>query len=209
MNHTFRGIVVLLMVAILAGGFAIPVSAEQSDDTSQAPTETQEINAAGESQTTTEITEDSAEEAKESPPATRLQKWGAFFFGTLIGWYVYYINRYRQDNISLNDLATLVGVLGGGTILAIFPGSTDLFGAYGIGLAVGFFSYFLVLLIMVHFSDNFNRDWFLDGRRKEVKLPYCIPEGTRPSGTGALKEDEKQKLKEEIIEELKRTGKGS
>jgi len=221
MNHTFGRIVVLLMVAILVGAFAIPVSAEQSDDTSQAPTETQEINAADESQTTTEITQDTTEEAQtttdvtqdtteeaqESPPATMLQILGAIGFGTLIGWYVYYINRYRQDNISLNDLATLVGVLGGGTILVIFPGTTDLFGAYGIGLAIGFFGYFLVLVIMVRKSDNFDKDWFLDGRRKEAVKPYIIPEGTRPTGSAMIASDEKEKLKQEIIEELRRTGK--
>ena len=35
--------------------------------------------------------------------ATPLQLWGAGLFGLLIGWYVYYINRYRKGDVQLND----------------------------------------------------------------------------------------------------------
>jgi hypothetical protein len=108
--------------------------------------------------------------------ASTIQLVGAAGFGALIGWYVYYINRYRKSEVSLNDLVTLIGVLGGGTILAIFPERTDLFGAYGIGLFVGFFSYFFFLLGMVGVSKNFNVEWFLDGRRKRPAEPYYIPD---------------------------------
>ena len=78
-----------------------------------------------------------------------LQIVGAGAFGALIGWYVYYINRYRVGDVQFSDLVTLVGILGGAAILALFPARTDLFGAYGIGLAVGFFGYFVVLVILV------------------------------------------------------------
>ena len=108
--------------------------------------------------------------------ASTIQLVGAAGFGALIGWYVYYINRYRKSEVSLNDLVTLIGVLGGGSILAIFPERTDLFGAYGIGLFVGFFSYFFFLLGMVGVSKNFNVEWFLDGRRKKPAPPYYIPD---------------------------------
>ena len=110
------------------------------------------------------------------PSASTIQLVGAAGFGALIGWYVYYINRYRKSEVSLNDLVTLIGVLGGGTILAIFPERTDLFGAYGIGLFAGFFSYFFLLLAMVRISKNFNVEWFLDGRRKRPVEPYFIPD---------------------------------
>lgn len=108
--------------------------------------------------------------------ASLLQLLGAGGFGTLIGWYVYYINRYRKANVQLSDIAMLIGVLGGGTILTLFPASTDLFGAYGIGLFSGFFGYFIILNIFVRKSENFNVDWFLDGRRKKHKEPWTIPE---------------------------------
>lgn len=88
---------------------------------------------------------------------------GAFAFGLIIGWYVYYVNRYRKGEVQFSDITTLVGIIGGG--LAV-KGTALSFGWYGIGLAVGFFGYFLVLVVLVSKSDNFDPDWFLDGRRK-------------------------------------------
>ena len=95
-----------------------------------------------------------------------IQLLGAGGFGALIGWYVYYINRYRKTDVQWSDLTTLIGILGGGAIMALFPQQTDLFGAYGIGLFLGFFGYYISLLIKVKISPNFSVDWFLDGRRK-------------------------------------------
>lgn len=119
----------------------------------------------------------------QSQSASTIQLLGAGGFGALIGWYVYYINRYRKGDVQFSDLVTLVGVLGGGAILAIFPQRTDLFGAYGIGLFLGFFAYFLALLVMVNASNNFNVDWFLDGRRKAPTGSYIIPTGQRETIT--------------------------
>jgi hypothetical protein len=109
---------------------------------------------------------------------TTIQLAGALCFGILIGWYIYFINRYRKEYVQLNDLVSLIGVIGGAGILALFPGNTDLFGAYGIGLAIGFFSYFTSLIYMVYRSQNFNVDWFLDGRRKKPKEEEIIPPNT-------------------------------
>jgi hypothetical protein len=108
-----------------------------------------------------------------------LQLIGAAAFGAIVGWYVYYINRYRTGGVEFTDLVTLVGVLGGASVLALFPSGTDLFGAYGIGLAIGFFGYFLVLLLLTYNSPNFNSDWFLDGRRKKAEDPWVIPSDAR------------------------------
>jgi hypothetical protein len=111
----------------------------------------------------------------ESQPASTLQLLGAGGFGALLGWYLYYINRYRKADVQLGDLMTLVGVLGGGGILALFPHRSDLFGAYGIGLFVGFFSYFLVLVGLVSASRSFTLEWFLDGRRRRPEEPFYVP----------------------------------
>jgi hypothetical protein len=119
--------------------------------------------------------------------ATPLQLCGAGAFGVLIGWFVYYINRDRKGEVQFSDLVTLLGILGGGAILALFPVKTDLFGAYGIGLGVGFFGYFLALLVMVGKSQNFDVDWFLDGRRKKPVDPYQIPSDVRPT-SGAMQD---------------------
>lgn len=120
----------------------------------------------------------------ESETGSILQLLGAGGFGILLGWLVYHTNRYRRGEVQFSDLVTLVGVIGGGAVLALFPAKTDLFGAYGIGLFVGFFGYFLLLVLMVLRSSNFTIDWFLDGRRIPPAPPYVIPPGmeheTRP-----------------------------
>lgn len=113
-----------------------------------------------------------------------LQLIGAGCFGAIIGWYVYYINRYRKADVQLSDLVTIIGLLGGSAVLALFPSGSDLFGAYGIGLAIGFFSYFLALIIMVNVSKNFGVDWFLDGRRKLPDGSVFVPQVGTPAAGG-------------------------
>lgn len=113
--------------------------------------------------------------------ASLIQLLGAAGLGFVIGWYVYYINRYRRSDVQLSDLLTLIGAIGGGATTALFAAKTDLFGAYGIGLFAGFFSYFVVLLILVGISKNFDADWFLDGRRKKPVDPVEIPDATTQS----------------------------
>lgn len=103
--------------------------------------------------------------------ASGIQMWGAFGFGAMLGWFLYYLNRYRAE-VTLADLTTVIGAIGGVGILALFPAKTDLFGAYGVGLAVGFFGYFLVLLGLVFKSESFNLDYLVDGRRKSPEAPY-------------------------------------
>jgi hypothetical protein len=101
-----------------------------------------------------------------------VQLFGAGCFGAIIGWYVYFINRHRKGEVSFSDLSTVIGIIGGAAVLTLFPTQTELFGAYGIGLAVGFFGYYIMLLIMVGISPNFDTDWFLDGRRKDLADGY-------------------------------------
>lgn len=98
-----------------------------------------------------------------------ISEYGSLGFGTVIGWYVYYINRYRKSDVQISDITTLIGAIGGAAIMVLFKGSGtggELFGAYGVGLAIGFFSYYLALVILVARSQNFDSDWFLDGRRR-------------------------------------------
>jgi hypothetical protein len=118
----------------------------------------------------------------------RVQLYGAACFGLIIGWYVYYINRYRKSDVQVSDLVTILGVVGGSAVLALFPAGTDLFGAYGIGLAVGFFGYFLALIILVSVSKNFDADWFLDGRRKLPDGSIFVPQVGTPAAGGVAME---------------------
>lgn len=109
-----------------------------------------------------------------------VQQWGAFGFGLVIGWFLYLVNRYRKGDVQLGDVTTVVAAVGGGAVTALFgPTSDQLFGAYGIGLATGFFGYFLVLVAMVARSGNFGIDYFLDGRRRLLAENEFIPDHVR------------------------------
>jgi hypothetical protein len=121
--------------------------------------------------------------------ASNLQLLGAGCFGVVLGWYVYYVNRYRKGDVQLADLVTLMGVIGGSAVLALFPAKSDLFGAYGVGLFLGYFGYLLVLLFMVWRSDNFNVDWFLDGRRRPPGPGYEYPPDERRQTPMASRDD--------------------
>ena len=116
--------------------------------------------------------------------ATMLQKIGAGAFGAVVGWYVYYINRYRKDDVQLSDIVTLIGAIGGAAVLALFPERTDLFGAYGIGLAAGFFMYFFILIILVNKAPGFNSSWFIDGRGPKLETTQELVQGGKGMGGG-------------------------
>ncbi len=112
-------------------------------------------------------------------------EYGAFGFGLVLGWFLYMVNRYRKGDMALGDLTTVLGAVGGAAVTTLFGNAKgDLFGAYGMGLATGFFGYFLVLVILVAASANFSADFFLDGRRKRPASDEYIPEGTRQTGLG-------------------------
>lgn len=110
-----------------------------------------------------------------------VEQWGAFAFGAVLGWFVYFTNRYRRGEAQFSDLTTLLGIVGGGAVTALFgAGDGALFGAYGLGLASGFFLYFVILVLFVLSSDGqFTLAWFLDGRRKSLPPGYEIPADTR------------------------------
>jgi hypothetical protein len=98
---------------------------------------------------------------KTETSASVFQLAGAACFGAVLGWFLYYLNRYRTD-VKLADLATLVAAIGAGAVLTLFPAKTELFAAYAIGLAVGFFAYFVVLIVMVAISETSTVDWFIN-----------------------------------------------
>ena len=119
----------------------------------------------------------------EAQDAGALELLGAGAFGVVIGWLLYFLNRYRSEDVRLADLVTVIGALGGGAILALFPAESELFGAYGIGLFVGFFGYLGVLGLLVLGSSSFDRDYFIDGRRKPP------PPGSETGGPVAMGPD--------------------
>lgn len=72
---------------------------------------------------------------------------GAIFFGFAIGWIAYRMLRLRASAAALSDFFTILGVLGGAAVIALFK-SDVLFGLYAVGLVIGFFAYLAVGLML-------------------------------------------------------------
>jgi hypothetical protein len=106
---------------------------------------------------------------------------GAGTFGLIIGWRLYFTDRYRTAAVDFQDIGQVISIIGGAAVLALFQAGSELFGAYGIGLALGFFAYHLRLASMVRRSPNFDDDFFLDGRRKKLAPDEFIPDYVRPT----------------------------
>lgn len=109
---------------------------------------------------------------------------GAFWFGAVVGWFLYFANRYRKEDVKLADVATLLSAIGGGAVTALFGKGdgtgANLFLSYGAGLGFGFFGYFLVLVALIRLSGGaYNWVSLIDGRRQKLPDDWEIPEGTQ------------------------------
>jgi hypothetical protein len=122
--------------------------------------------------------------ASNAVQATAFEKWGACAFGAVIGWILYFTNRYRAS-IQLADIAKLISAVGGGAVLSLFPAGTQMFAAYGLGLAGGFLLYFLILVAFVLLSKGWSLAWFLDGRRPALGADQEQGDGSHPLGAGS------------------------
>jgi uncharacterized membrane protein YeaQ/YmgE (transglycosylase-associated protein family) len=67
-------------------------------------------------------------------------------FGLVVGWVCYRTLRRKTDGAGLGDIAGVIGAIGGTTVVAIFK--NDAFNIYCVGLAIGFFAYFIVGVII-------------------------------------------------------------
>jgi hypothetical protein len=105
--------------------------------------------------------------------------WGALAFGLVIGWVTYRTLR-RTKQTGLSDIASVIGAVGGASVTKLFPQASGAFGAYGIGLAVGFFVYLIVSMIVARKIQNFSaiNEWL-------GEPPHANPGG----GGGPLQPD--------------------
>jgi NhaP-type Na+/H+ or K+/H+ antiporter len=71
---------------------------------------------------------------------------GSLAFGLVVGW-ITYRTLVRITPSGLNDIATVIGAVGGAAVTALFPKESGAFGAYCIGLAIGFFGYLIVAIM--------------------------------------------------------------
>lgn len=70
---------------------------------------------------------------------------GALVFGIVVGWITYRTLRRKDGAALLSDIATVIGAVGGAAVTALFERG-EMFGAYCIGLGIGFFLYLIVAL---------------------------------------------------------------
>ena len=73
--------------------------------------------------------------------------WGALCFGLVIGWVTHRTMRRKGDATALSDISAVIAAVGGAGVTALFKVG-PMFGAYCIGLATGFFVYFLASLVL-------------------------------------------------------------
>jgi len=76
----------------------------------------------------------------ESSVAAVLGLAGALCFGLVMGWVTSSCLRRAARNV-LTDITTVFGAVGGAAVIKLFPLESGGFGAYCIGLAIGFFAY--------------------------------------------------------------------
>jgi hypothetical protein len=63
---------------------------------------------------------------------------GSVCFGLVIGWMTCRVHH-DAPAIDIKWLAGMIGTIGGGVVTALFTEGSEMFGAYCIGLTVGFF----------------------------------------------------------------------
>lgn len=72
---------------------------------------------------------------------------GAFWFGVVIG-YVTYRTLHHKKGTNTADIAAVIGAVGGGVVVNLFPTQDGRFDEYAYGLAIGFFVYLLLSLVL-------------------------------------------------------------
>jgi hypothetical protein len=72
---------------------------------------------------------------------------GALCFGVVTGYIAYRTLARSVDKAAISDLATVIGVVGGGVVTGLFAPSTSMFGYYSIGLLVGMAAFFVLFAV--------------------------------------------------------------
>jgi len=83
---------------------------------------------------------------------------GATCFGLVIGWITYRTLRRKEGGSAISDIATVIGAIGGAGVTVLFD-KPEIFSSYCIGLAIGFFAYFIVGLVI---GKGNNDSWMME-----------------------------------------------
>jgi hypothetical protein len=124
--------------------------------------------------------------------------YGSIGFGMVIGWVTYYTMRKNTKERTLADITVIISALIGPAVLAVFPSpatdKTTMFGYYGIGLAIGFFLYYIVYVLLLWKAPIRLLQTMFSSPSATVTIPTTtVAEGTSGggmSGAGTKREVE-------------------
>ncbi len=106
---------------------------------------------------------------------------GALVFGLTVGWLAYRTLRLTGGTNVLSDIATIIGAVGGAAVITLLKDEV-LLGWYGTGLAIGFFAYLAVGLLLYGMQEV--RPW----QALPAPAPAPItPPDTNPTDAGEMK----------------------
>lgn len=94
---------------------------------------------------------------------------GAGCFGAVLGWITYFTIRYKKEH-AISDLSAVIAALGGAAVLQLFSKDSRMFASYAIGLAIGFFGYVVLLLLIGLLSKQLTLSDLLDGSKTKNPL---------------------------------------
>ena len=93
---------------------------------------------------------------------------GASSFGAVVGWLAHNVFQ-KAELLNVSWFASMIGVIGGGAVTAIFPQGSLMFGTYCIGLFISFFTRVIILPIIKAINEEKARDEQKKIRRQEAE----------------------------------------
>lgn len=91
---------------------------------------------------------------------------GACLFGTVVGWLAHNVFQ-RAELLNVSWLASMIGVIGGGAVTAIFRPNSLMFGAYCIGLGFAFFLRVVIYPLSVAIAEEMKLENLKEIKRQE------------------------------------------
>lgn len=85
---------------------------------------------------------------------------GALWFGVIIGWITYRTLRRATASPTVSDIGSVAGAIGGAALTKLFANTFD---EYCIGLAIGFFGYFIIAIVISYIEKDGQpvSDWMM------------------------------------------------
>ena len=92
---------------------------------------------------------------------------GASFFGAVVGWLAHNVFQ-RAELLNVSWLASMIGVVGGGAVTALFPQGSLMFGAYCVGLGIAFFARVVIFPITTAINEEMELEKLEKAQRQQI-----------------------------------------